>query len=115
MTDSELDFINEQVAKALGWKYKKIDWVRPYTWDNKRISPTGEEKYLPDYSRSIEAAWEIISDRIEEVTICKQYGSGVWYSDFRDDKGVLQNFETAATAPLAICKAFLKLKEQGKP
>jgi hypothetical protein len=103
MTDEELDQINERVAKALGWKPKNTDF------------PSAPD-IPPDYSRSIEAAWEIVERSIPKpfaylLTIKKSYASN-WYVAFNDDENIFDS--VGNSLPLAICKAFLKLKENAK-
>ncbi len=93
--------INEAVARKLGWE-KRID----LRWHRNDASC----RYCPDYSGSIEAAWEILG-HVRSWTIGKHYDEPEIYMC------VMMNNETpiyieADTAPMAICLAFLKLTEE---
>lgn len=96
MTDQE---INTRVALRLGW---------------------GSEKSTPDYCHSIEAAWEPVEKMQSlgldvEITACANSGTHVAVKKEIDapagycDYQLLAN-ESAKDAPMAICKAFLKLQ-----
>jgi len=100
MTPSE---INIEVAKRLGWTETITG-----TWLKHGIYAHDEPgKDVPDYCTDIKAAWEII-EGLKCGWEMKTTRFGV---DFRiyDEAGVYPS-ETAATAPMAICLAFLKLK-----
>lgn len=110
MTDSELDSINEQVAKALGFVQReafgvfgsKLCWFRTQQ----------ESNYidLPDYSRSIEAAWEAVefaSKNGYRLEYLSQSELGNWKCSFLKEFFSVQSVKT--TAPLAVCGAFLLL------
>lgn len=116
MTD-DLDAINEQVALRLGWQ--KIPpgpstetgyWVREALRDDQgRVIRPKEFPFVADYARSIAAAWEIVEHKRDRFTIRYSAGRGCWicgWSTYGDD---LEPEVEADTAPLAICKAFLKL------
>lgn len=87
MTDQE---INEAVAKKLG--------IDPFSF---------ERDANRDYCHSIEAAWEILKTAIEyECQLTYHHwadGTDFWEASINEQKA------EADTAPMAICKAFLKL------
>lgn len=96
MTDSEM---NEAVARKLGV------WM-----DGALYHET------PDYCNSIEAAWEIVEfvnkdyrsifiDQIQRYENGKMTGKYYWNVGFDG----CECMSDAATAPRAICEAFLKL------
>lgn len=88
MTDQE---INEKVARKLG----KITF-----------ESDGSPCYceMPDYSTSIEAAWEIVERNDHYVALKRE--KGVWFCSL----GIKSNeWSYADTATMAICLAFLKL------
>ena len=112
--------INEAVARKLGlqpghcyckqrpdvvWccKCKKIRCVP------EQETPCAKTDFLPDYCRSIEAAWEIVASLLASGK-CVQLNSdgkgvGFWIGSRYRQK----HFAEASTAPMAICLAFLKL------
>lgn len=113
MTDTEL---NEAVARKLGWKNGGVigeldgmavgfHYIKP--------DGMGSSSIWPSYSTSIEAVWEIV-EMLPDVAIYKWPEGGFAVSiPQRDAEGNLSNAKgvqaNAATAPRAICEAFLKL------
>lgn len=101
MTDSE---INEVVARKLGWiEDKPHGWIKP--------KPHREgfligQRILPDYSHSIDAAWEIV-EKCKYVCLVKPLNNEKWKCDMGTNDEII--IQWADTAPMAICKAFLKL------
>lgn len=90
--------INEAVARKLGW-------TRP-SYPHK-IGDT------PDYCRTIELAWEIVEH------LCRLgHPPILWFSD-NAEACVSFLYDEVVTdilpAPMAICLAFLELKEELKP
>lgn len=102
MNDQEL---NEAVARKLGWRWSdKHDPLCYWFMPNGKCPPGGE---VPAYSTSIEAAWEIVERWPRYFMIYRDE-----YKKWRVGIGTEQDFEELAianTAPLAICRAFLKL------
>jgi hypothetical protein len=94
MNDQE---INEAVARKMGWKKVRGGWKRSSASRYQTIFG----RFNHDYTHHIEAAWEIINAK-RYVKLERQYGK--WICWIGDDVGV-----EAETAPMAICKAFLKL------
>jgi hypothetical protein len=95
MTDQE---INESVARKLGWEVPGYGTERSI----KELF-----KCVPDYCHSIEAAWEIISKNEGLILHKYPFRRPHWRSCV-----IRENDEAdaeAATAPMAICLAFLKL------
>lgn len=85
MTDQE---INEVVARKLG-------------------HVPGKSSGMPDYCHSIEAAWEILEAVASRGTHWEMSKADSGYTVFiREDD---YPYVTEATAPMAICLAFLKL------
>lgn len=97
MTNPE---INAAVARKLGWGYES-DGGKWYRDGYKECM-----EHLPAYSTSIEAAWEILEK--EPYVYLFKLGTGEWECkfSFADDPDA---YIRADIAPLAICKAFLKL------
>lgn len=98
MTDQEL---NEAVARKLGVPYKPC-------LPDCHVGDMGECDHTSNYCHSIEAAWEVVEYMAEKhlVRVGKQ-PVGLWFCtlDYEpNDKGA------ADTAPMAICKSFLKLE-----
>lgn len=109
MTDKEL---NEAVARKLGIKAKIIL--------NKRHEfvyfKDGNYHKLKDYCHSIEAAWEIVAYCQNELILYQidlswSRTGNSWFCTL-GTKNQLNEPVGADTAPMAICKAFLKLKEE---
>lgn len=106
MTNQE---INEAVARKLGWeKNKTLPDVtglgRPNNAHWYRDGIISSVAAPAAYATDISAAWEILTDRCQEWHLdCK----GTVTATLRIDYEHLE--AEADTAPLAICKAFLKL------
>ena len=107
MTDQE---INEACARKLGIKAKFIfnkrhEWV--YFKD-------GNYHKLKDYCHSIEMAWEVVefvkTKYWFQLDNHQDREHDLWTAEFYDvDDGQIESDDSANTAPMAICKAFLKL------
>lgn len=85
--------INEAVARKLGW-------ARP-SYPHK----IGE---TPNYCQSIEATWGIVETIKNEVLFTLWWHDGEWECNIESGNTIIQ--EKSITAPIAICKAFLKLR-----
>lgn len=111
MNNSELDNINEQVAKALGWQQDTMGWLEPSGWKAVEggVMRRGQSK-LPDYSRSIEAAWEIVEKMHEQKMRMGLNKFDGGYTVSFDQTYSSDGWTDAEKAPLAICLAFLKVK-----
>lgn len=124
MTNQE---INEAVAKKLGWTFnEQIEemWTEP--WKDLVEDPKHPEdttavrsscKEPRAYSTSIEAAWEVvkfIGKPKNGVGFCLELtDSGHEWTAALCEQGELpeeNHIAQADSAPLAICKAFLKLE-----
>lgn len=121
MNDQE---INEAVARKLGWipptmaKWEQNEHLgegRPLKhlrWHKKE--EYSEVEKLPDYCHDIKAAWEVVEYLRKTNTDMRlvyhpPYGSTESWSCELE----AQNFsESADSAPMAICLAFLKLEEK---
>ncbi len=93
--------INEIVARKLGWKMTKdFQW-----WKYEGMLPL---KYPRNYSTSIEAAWEIVQQFVaKDISIDLSYQKDAgWRFHYGAMVGEIPRGESA---PLSICKAFLKL------
>lgn len=117
MTNTE---INEQVARKLGWYEEMLpSYISPWTGKECGLKPTlrnpktGNSDTIPPYSTSIAAAWEILASLVDAgATVAvdnDDWDEGDWHcwiyrgpEDHSDGYG--------ATAPMAICLAFLNLK-----
>lgn len=106
MTNQE---INEAVAKRLGWKFKTDDvsgnhWHKDgYCYDE-----------IPDYCSDIAAAWKIPEHLKATKYHCVQLNANVFNQQYGFWIGTIYKqevFGESDTAPMAICKAFLKLEE----
>lgn len=99
MTDTE---INEAVARKLRWERSPEHddcWARGYLADLLvRVD-------LPDYCRSIAAAWEICEFQSGCMTLTDVGLS--WKCEFHLTPLTVE--ARSDTAPMAICLAFLKL------
>lgn len=113
MTDLEL---NEAVAVGLGWnKHPDGQWNKSHPSGGEVVMWEG----LPDYCHEIDAAWEVVEflrqkpldvdieifagDILYTVTITRYDGP---------NEEVQLGDAQAATAPMAICLAFLKMKDK---
>lgn len=101
MTEQE---INEVVARKLGWREQNAD---RFPWMNSQ----GMELPIPEFCTSISAAWEIV-DKIKQTelfALC--WHDGFWHCEINCCDGEREIDEESETAPMAICLAFLKLKD----
>lgn len=106
MTDQE---INEAVARKLGWtkNIPKVPCEDPTCEIWTRNDPEAYMDSLPDYCHSIEAAWEILTSlKCDWEIKTTKYGIDI---RIYDEAGQYPS-AVSATAPMAICLAFLKLK-----
>lgn len=103
MTVEELE-LNEAVARKLGKSYEFYEHCKG---DKSSTICICGEGLCPAYSTSIEAAFELI-DKLPYFVMGKDKNKWVvvdgWDNDYSKELG------KADTAPLAICKAFLKLE-----
>ena len=94
MTNREIDAL---VAKNVMCRPLHCNYCLPNKiCDNKCLG-------TPRYSTDISAAWEVV-EKFDEFELSKHYGSNHWYCCIGGYCG------DADTAPLAICKAALKVK-----
>lgn len=104
MTDQE---INEAVAVKLGEDVRHGGiFVQGGDWGEEM----DESHPIPDYCHSIEAAWEIvehIKDKGGRLGLLLEANGG-WRASFKMSPSDYLNGHHD-TAPMAICKAFLKL------
>jgi hypothetical protein len=107
MTNDEM---NSAVARKLGYTPNKFGgWSGP--------CPTGGDwarSKLPNYCGSIQAAWEIVEFWLQSKMRVKRFelrksNASSWYAVFEDGQSDQIYDAIAATAPEAICRAFLKL------
>lgn len=110
--------LNEAVARKLGW----VQCCNPKTMEHGKIidcfgwSKGGSHFHqpYPAYSTSIAAAWEIIQD-MPGVQVWSNIDTDpkAWHCTMWNEKDMAGNtvVADAETAPLAICKAFLKCHE----
>jgi Phage ABA sandwich domain len=112
MTDQEL---NEAVARKLGWAQSSLlGWISPSTQYRKPDDVICQKPNPPDFCHSIQAAWEIVEFMSSRRIGTYLFGGigKAWHCDLhthpagQDDPGVSQS---AYSAPMAICRAFLKL------
>lgn len=111
MTNEE---INEAVARKLGWTHDHAGWWAPVLSKPRPYATTP----LPSFCERIEAAWEIVEHLAKENEhkgcgpIIYLMHDGQWIFRIGEMGKTLsenQDSAVAATAPLAICGAFLKL------
>lgn len=108
MTPTEIDKltpeeINERVAKRLGWK--ECQCAPEHRETHKSYMPSKHTR--PDYSRSIEAVWEVISLPGYFWTISNM--THMWFARYTQEGGKVLSASYADTAPMAICRAFLRI------
>lgn len=94
MTNQE---INEQVARKMG--------TLPECQCSDALHKAEARHFIPDYSGSIAAAWELVG-KFDKFVLARA-GSD-WVASNQWEPGV-QPLGIADTAPMAICLAFLKL------
>lgn len=111
MTNQE---VNEAVARKLGW----VQCCNPKTMEHGKIvdcfgwSKGGSHFHepYPNYTGSIQAAWEIVESlNTDSIQICKD-GKGVYSCAITGNNSVIAEY--ADTAQMAICLAFLKLEDK---
>lgn len=114
MTDQE---INEAVARKLGWRFYPEDGAIKSYWHSPYEEKAEDPEYPEDtytissrcptvkpYCNDIRAAWEIVEH------LAKTKFPMVIYRDMDSGWGFKCDREAwASSAPMAICKAFLKL------
>lgn len=100
--------INEQVALKLGWTKHVGPAPNHLTWWIKKGDYGPPAYSLPDYAGDIKAAWEIVEKMKAEHIFDLQFITDTWYVSIDEDE---LDIGHADTAPLAICQAFLKLKD----
>lgn len=104
MTDQE---INEAVARKLG---HTLGCCHSDTLEMKTgYGDLDAYVAIPDYCHSIEAAWEIVEEANEYEFILIFHG---WADGSKFFEATINEQKAEAdTAPMAICLAFLKLKD----
>ncbi len=112
--------LNEAVARKLGWEVRLPSRCESDEPEHAHINHLDRGLWcLPDYSTSIEAAFEIVEkwkiDGFYLDLACNLKGIKDWKCTVCDVKITYPEREfvssEADTAPLAICLAFLKLGE----
>lgn len=120
MTEGELREIDAKVAEAMGWEN---NWDKPggsdfpYMWGIMDFRDSGPVRAanFPRYSSNIADAWELIEfARTKMIAICVVHvlhSSGMRWeylakAEFHDSRELVYDMDESA--PLAICKAFLK-------
>jgi predicted Zn-dependent protease len=115
MTESTVE-INESVARKLGWRLS--DEIHDHSFLTSCYSHwcNGQEgsAKVKDYAGSIQASWEIVgfvNSKFLLMKIEQELGNAEWSVIIRHNDPTMQNkyYGRADTAPMAICKAFLKL------
>ena len=111
----------EELARAVG---EAQDWVLHYMWftvdeDGKQYATRWSvDDYRPD--RDIAQAWELVTEATDAGDPDQDYSEGWGYKVAVEWMPILQGYwqaqigcctATAATAPTAICRAYLKAKE----
>lgn len=102
--------LDAAVARALGWTDVAVAWMTNDYTNLGGKDPSGWESNVPAYSTSLSAAWSLTNDWKS------------WRLDFDTDYGIDRRtgwsvhvngcclVQFAATAPVAICRAFLLAK-----
>jgi hypothetical protein len=111
--------INEEIAKKLGWTditfsiYNRSTGNFPGFVPEKSVYNNEPTLLIPDYFHSIEAAWEIVDYLANKgLAVQLRQQKNFVHCEITRAEGVSDWREAnAETAPLAICKAFLALKE----
>ncbi|WP_037581447.1 BC1872 family protein [Sporolactobacillus terrae] len=93
-TKNENAVIDSKLAEAMG--YKQL---------------VENEGYLWEPSTDMSDAWEV-SERFGLDSISRNQENGTWTAVFKTNNGLI--VQTESTAPLAICKAALKIIEGSK-
>lgn len=112
MTDPE---INEAIAQKFGWMRDENNPNAFWSPDSNRL--TQAPIAVPDYCHSIAAAWEIVEflyqKRFQVIVNVGAIGRGrVTAAIATCGAYRLAVTEEADAAPMAICRAFLKLTEK---
>ena len=107
MTDQE---INEAVARKLGWEDFDDPRATRFEWRRKSDNPKRDQfvVQLPDYCHDIKAAWEVVEKMASDgysITVGQNPCRCLAWKTHEDFNAI----QEADTAPMAICKAFLKL------
>lgn len=101
--------LNEAVARKLGWQIMITGNIPAIMWRGNAMN----QREVPAYSTSIEAAWEIV-EKVQNgnprYRIDLSWMDGKWACRLVTDPTEALKLTFADTAPLAICLAFLKLK-----
>lgn len=125
--------LNEAVARKLGWGRCAEDSFYPEWWIDPKTNLFSREP--SDYCHSIEAAWEIVEHittiglkmnplepkgdrwfwRVHLTLTNSEAYCHISRNLSPDDPADRGPRETADTAPMAICLAFLKLTSQSIP
>ena|SRR5580692_2305497 len=108
MTNAE---INEAVARKLGWMLSgALGWMSPPVY-RKPDDVICQKPNPPDYSGSIQAAWEIVEHVAETGTYCLELetDSPDQFQCCISHATEQQIIKNASSAPLAICAAFLSM------
>lgn len=118
MGDYMTDFLaplNAAVAAKLGWTQGKDVWHRPISLDAQKFAEIGNTpmditRMIPlSFCEDIATMWEVVDNLPPEISFGLVRIGKKWLCQMGPEEGVKQ--ETIEdTAPLAICKAFLKLK-----
>ena len=117
MTIDELEGeeLAADVAVAQGLKYWKDFEVTPVAWWAKADGTAfcTVAKYRPD--RDIAQAWELVEEmRSTDWIISLHSGRECWRATFRKRQSMDYDRVSGDTAPIAICRAFLKAKAATK-
>lgn len=101
MTNEE---VNIAVARKLGWTFHEDHWDR-------HSDGRGSAHSVPEYSASIEAAWEIVDhfNNSDFQIVLNMNWNKSTCSFYAHKEYRCMSQEEADTAPRAICEAFLKL------
>lgn len=109
--------INEAVARKLGWAIDKTSDFLPWYGKPGGRPESSMIRDLPDYCHSIDAAWEVVefwlTSEIRFRTFeMKKNNASHWYIQFTQENDGHIYDSVADTAPMAICRAFLKVGEK---
>ena len=99
------------VALKQGWKLYGTHWT--VMDSGSHIWRSDVEDYRPDFS--IAQAWELVEELFRaghSFAINRMTDfSGIYSASFSVRDGVKWNTTSAQTAPIAICRAYLKIRE----